>query len=72
MNLEVSMALDDALDLSWQTLAECFEPQELLMKQSLIDKYFPKQKVPAKAPDEDGGSSTEPDEAATEPGQDQQ
>jgi len=42
MRLDVSMELNDALDLSWQTLAECFEPQELLMKQSLIDKYFPK------------------------------
>jgi len=43
MNLEVSMPLDDALDLSWQTLAECFEPQELLMKQALVDKYYPKE-----------------------------
>lgn len=42
MNLEVSMPLDDALDLSWKTLAECFEPQELLMKQALVDKYYPK------------------------------
>ena len=67
MNLEVSMALDDALDLSWKTLAECFEPQELLMKQSLIDKYFPKEKVPAKPPEADAGGSTEPEEAASEP-----
>jgi len=43
MNLEVSMALDDALDLSWLTLAECFEPQELLMKQALVDRYYPKE-----------------------------
>ena len=42
MNLEVSIDLNDALDLCWKTLAECFEPQELLMKQSLIDKYYPK------------------------------
>jgi V/A-type H+-transporting ATPase subunit B len=41
MNLEVSMPLEGALDLGWQTLAECFEPQELLMKQALIDRYFP-------------------------------
>jgi V/A-type H+-transporting ATPase subunit B len=47
MNLEVSIPLDDALDLSWQTLAECFEEQELLMKQSLIDKYYPKEKEAA-------------------------
>ncbi len=29
------------LDLCWQTLAECFEPEELLMKQHLVDKYYP-------------------------------
>ena len=43
MNIDVSMPLDEALDLSWQTLAECFEPQELLMKQALVDKYYPKE-----------------------------
>ncbi len=43
MDINVSMPLEKALDLCWQTLAECFEPQELLMKQSLVDKYFPKQ-----------------------------
>ncbi len=44
MDIDVSMPLEEALDLSWQTLAECFEPEELLMKQALIDKYFPRQK----------------------------
>jgi len=42
MRLDVSIELDDALDLCWQTLAECFDESELLMKQNLIDKYFPK------------------------------
>jgi len=37
----VSMPLEQALDVGWQTLAECFEPQELLMKQVLIEKYYP-------------------------------
>ena len=41
MDIDASMPLNDALDLCWQTLAECFEPQELLMKQQLVDKYFP-------------------------------
>ena len=40
MDINVSIGLNDALDLCWQTLAECFEPQELLMKQELIDKYY--------------------------------
>jgi V/A-type H+/Na+-transporting ATPase subunit B len=41
MNLDVSMPLEQALDVGWQTLAECFEPDELLMKRELIDKYYP-------------------------------
>jgi V/A-type H+-transporting ATPase subunit B len=41
MDIDVSMTLEDALDLSWQTLAECFDKSELLMKQGLVDKYFP-------------------------------
>ncbi len=40
MNINVSLVLEDALDLCWQTLAECFEESELLMKQVSIDKYF--------------------------------
>ena len=47
MDIAVSMPLIEALDLCWQTLAECFEPEELLMKQDLIDKYFPKSQVEA-------------------------
>jgi V/A-type H+-transporting ATPase subunit B len=41
MDINVSIPLEDALDLAWKTLADCFEPDELLMKQALIDKYFP-------------------------------
>jgi V/A-type H+-transporting ATPase subunit B len=41
MALNVSLPLEQALDLGWQTLAECFEPHELLMKQALIDQYYP-------------------------------
>ena len=41
MDVAASMSLVEALDLCWQTLAECFEADELLMKQPLVDKYFP-------------------------------
>ncbi len=41
MDIDVSMPLEDALDLSWQTMSECFQVEQLLMKQALIDKYFP-------------------------------
>ena len=43
MDINVSLPLEQALDLAWKTLAECFDPPELLMKQTLIDKYFPKE-----------------------------
>ena len=42
MDINVSIPLEEALDLSWQTLAECFRPEQLLMRQELVDKYFPK------------------------------
>jgi V/A-type H+-transporting ATPase subunit B len=47
MDINVSMSLEEALDLSWKTMAECFEPQELLMKENLIEKYYPQQENPA-------------------------
>jgi V/A-type H+-transporting ATPase subunit B len=42
MDIRVSLPVIEALDLCWLTLSECFEPKELLMKQNLIDKYYPK------------------------------
>ena len=42
MDIEISRPLEEALDLGWQTLAECFAPEQLLMKQTLVDKYYPK------------------------------
>jgi V/A-type H+-transporting ATPase subunit B len=47
MDIRVSLPVVEALDLCWKTLAECFEPQELLMKQNLIDKYFPPKEMGA-------------------------
>ena len=41
MDIHVSLSLNEALDLAWKTMAECFESRELLMKQALIDKYYP-------------------------------
>lgn len=42
MDIKVSIALEQALDLCWQTLSECFNENELLIKQELINKYFKK------------------------------
>ncbi|HTD17566.1 MAG TPA: V-type ATP synthase subunit B [Chthoniobacterales bacterium] len=62
MNIEVSLRLEQALDLCWQTLAECFEPQELLMKQALVDKYYPQSK-----PTGNSRPSLSPDRATASP-----
>ncbi len=42
MDLDVNLTLEEALDLGWKTLAECFERHEVGIKQTLIDKYWPK------------------------------
>lgn len=42
MDLEVNLPLEDALDLGWKTLAECFTKEEVGIKQALIDKYWPR------------------------------
>ncbi len=41
MNLQVNYTLEEALDLGWKTLAECFESNEVGIKQSMVSKYWP-------------------------------
>ena len=47
MKIDASLPLEKALDLGWETMAECFKPEQLLMKQVLIDKYYPKKMLVA-------------------------
>ncbi len=42
MDLEVNIALNDALDRGWRMLASCFDHEETGIKQSLVEKYWPK------------------------------
>ena len=64
MRIEVSLPLNDALDLAWQTLAECFEPAELLMKQEFIDRYYPTDiHQRAVAAEEERAEGDEPDDS---------
>jgi V/A-type H+/Na+-transporting ATPase subunit B len=49
MDIHVSLPLEQALDLCWQTLSECFEAGELLMKAALIERYYPRSQVSAEA-----------------------
>lgn len=41
MNLQMNISVEDALDLGWKTLSECFEKHEVGIKQALVDKYWP-------------------------------
>ncbi len=49
MDLTVNIPLEQALDLGWQIMADCFEPAETGIASKLIDKFWPK-KVAATAP----------------------
>lgn len=42
MNLEVNLSIEHALNLGWEILMECFEPNEVGIKKSLVDKYWVK------------------------------
>ncbi len=42
MDLNVNIPLEEALDLGWTTLAECFEPAETGIKSDLIAQFWPK------------------------------
>jgi len=42
MDLSVNIPLEEALDLGWKTLAECFEKAETGIKTDLLDEFWPK------------------------------
>jgi V/A-type H+-transporting ATPase subunit B len=42
MDLSVNIPLEQALDLGWQTLAECFDSGEVGVKSDLIAQFWPK------------------------------
>jgi V/A-type H+-transporting ATPase subunit B len=48
MDLEVNLSLEDALDLGWLTLAECFDLEEVGVKRQISDKYWPREIPPEK------------------------
>ena len=42
MSLSVNLMLEDALDLGWEILADCFEKDETGIKSDLTDEFWPK------------------------------
>jgi len=45
MTLEVNLPLEKALDEGWKLLAECFRPEEVGIKQTMMHKYWPHQEM---------------------------
>lgn len=43
MNLEVNYTLEQALDLGWKTLGECFQSDEVGIKETMVNKFWPKE-----------------------------
>jgi len=42
MDIRVNLPVLEALDLGWRTLGECFPPEELLVRQDILDEYYPR------------------------------
>ncbi len=42
MDLSVEISLEDALDVGWRILAECFDPEETGIRTELIKRFWPK------------------------------
>ena len=45
MDLSVNIPLEQALDLGWDIMAKCFEPDEVNMRSELLNKFWPKDKM---------------------------
>ena len=43
MDLSVNIPLEEALDLAWRILADCFEPVEAGVPSNLIEQFWPKE-----------------------------
>ena len=42
MNLEVNLPIEEAIDLGWKILSDCFGKDEVGIKQKILDKYWPR------------------------------
>lgn len=66
MDLRVNIPLEQALDLGWRILADCFEPEETGIPTKLVERFWPKEvsgvgvSASAKAPADTQGSGGEP------------
>ena len=49
MDLKVNIPLEQALDLGWTILADCFEPEETGIPTKLVGKFWPSRKMTSEA-----------------------
>ncbi len=52
MNLEVNRPLEEALDQGWHILAACFKPNQVGIKSSVVEKFWPTDIVTELEPEE--------------------
>jgi V/A-type H+-transporting ATPase subunit B len=45
MDLNVNIPLEEALDLGWQILKDCFEPEETGVPTTILEEFWPKDEV---------------------------
>ncbi|MFO1053557.1 MAG: V-type ATP synthase subunit B [Planctomycetota bacterium] len=50
MDLSVNIPLEQAFDLGWRILADCFEPAETGIASKLVEKFWPKSQATAAQP----------------------
>jgi len=66
MDLSVNIPLEQALDLGWQILADCFEPMETGISSALIAEFWPKNQEPGdrnqESENKDGEDTAEEEE----------
>lgn len=45
MDISVNISLENALDLGWKILSDCFEPMETGIQSKLVERYWPKSAI---------------------------
>ncbi|MFH1038547.1 MAG: V-type ATP synthase subunit B [PVC group bacterium] len=59
MDLSVNIPLEEALDLGWEIMADCFTPQETGIKTEMIDTFWPKGRNEGRDVEEEGEEDDE-------------
>ena len=59
MDLSVNIRLEEALDLGWQILADCFEPMETGIQTNLVEQFWPRPEGGDRKPEAGGQGSEE-------------